>query len=551
MNKCSKCGRPVASHAALGSVHGPNCTLPPLTPKTPKTPEALTKETTGETVTSAPSTSQPAPGPSSSAATLAVSSSAPVSTSAAAPVSEAGQVTLTNAQLEAHLVDTAGSLQQQIEEIESEMQQDRYDSIMRLQSNVDDLQVRLQALQTYKSQRLRAMDPLNSIQAAFVACRPPPVAPHTSVTWSHPLQLSMNPSIAPGSARPASFAAYSQSSLTAQTPLGLQQHVSAGIPSNPRLHLASATGSEGISAATQRPPAPGQPATQGAAGFSATSFQNPASLPGDSAASNRFGQSAPNLQASLAADLVTQFASALGQSLPALHHARGPQIVNQVEQDAAAMSANSTFLAPDQIISMNPIAKAVLSLPDDAREEREVLGKYIPELFARHPGKIEDIRSKMSYQEFMAMFLRMLVEMIKHDPALVPDRILFLSRIANKAAKYRWSDVRHCYICAMRDMRLKLRKWSDDLRDITEDELPPSTYQPGQNPAPGKRAATHNANSDHNKAPFPCRDWNDRECYRKVCKFDHKCYVCSQSHPAKACHYRPNNIANQPNTSSA
>ena len=210
------------------------------------------------------------------------------------------------------------------------------------------------------------------------------------------------------------------------------------------------------------------------------------------------------------------------------------------------MSKSDPFISPDQILSLNPLAKAVLAIPDDSREEREVLGKYIPELFARNPGKIEDIRAKMSYQEFVAMFLRMLVEMLKEDPALVPDRILFLSRIANKAARYRWSDVRQCYICAMRDIKLKLRKWSDDLRDI-EEELPPMTYDPRlANPPPRQRAITNHPTQprqDGAKQPFPCRDWNDKECTRRVCRFDHNCYICYLTHPAKHCPHRPSNAA--------
>ena len=174
---------------------------------------------------------------------------------------------------------------------------------------------------------------------------------------------------------------------------------------------------------------------------------------------------------------MTQFAATLGQSMPSIQPLWGPQIVKQSEEEAVAMSKSDPFITPDQILSLNPLAKAALAIPDDSREERKVLGKYIPELFARNPEKIEDIRAKMSYQEFVAMFLRMLVEMLKEDPSLVPDRILFLSRIANKAARYRWVDVRQCYICAMRDIKLKLRKWSDDLRDI-EEQLRPMTYDP-------------------------------------------------------------------------
>lgn len=528
--KCSKCGRPVAGHLALGCPHGPSCTLPPLTPVITEVNPATSTESinTSEgqqpTVTSAPATvvtsASPAePPPQATSASLPIPTSSGTGVPSTSPASSHNQgevMPLSNAQLEARLVNNCSSLQSQINQIEQELSSDRVDSILRLQARSDDLQERLAALQMYKSQRHQVLDPLNSIQAALIACRPPPAATHTSVTWAHQAIPSVNPVIP--SANPtqsASFAAFSQSahpSHRAFGPLGGNPGISQGIPGIPQ------------------------------------------GIPASSSNSARSAQSLPSIPASLdtatARDLVTQFAAALGQSLPAFQAPRGSHIANQNEQGASAMAAQQIqdpFITPDQILSLNPLAKAVLSIPDDSREEREVLGKYIPELYARNSGKIEDIRAKMSYPEFMAMFLRMLVEMLKDDPALVPDRILFLSRIANKAARYRWADVRQCYTCAMRDIKLKLRKWSDDLRDI-EEELPPMVYEPRtanqQRPRPQPKSAD-------GKLPYPCRDWNDKECTRRFCKFDHNCYICFLAHPAKVCQHRPANAIPPQNNTNA
>ena len=68
---------------------------------------------------------------------------------------------------------------------------------------------------------------------------------------------------------------------------------------------------------------------------------------------------------------------------------------------------------------------------------------------------------------------------------------------------------------------------AQDIKDITDDELPPSTYIQSRDP---KNSA--GSGSQPQKLPYPCKDWNDKVCNRTVCKFTHACYVCSQQHPA-------------------
>ena len=214
--------------------------------------------------------------------------------------------------------------------------------------------------------------------------------------------------------------------------------------------------------------------------------------------------------------------------------ARGSQIELQSEQEAK-MASFSQFMQPDDILHLNPIAKAVFSLPDEAIDEKAKLGKYIPELYARQEGKISEIRSRMSYQEFISMYMRMIMAMQQEAPEQVPERLIFLHNIARKAVKYRWNDVRFVYTMAMKDLKRGERKWSDDLKDITDDELPPSSYQ-----AKGSRpqSAFHSASDQKFPLPFPCKDYNDKVCVRPVCKFFHNCTHCSQPHPAKHCPQR-------------
>ena len=480
--RCSKCGRKVAGHKELGSVHGPNCTLPPLTPVTPAT-SSLPVTTNSPAI---PSTS-----PNSTV-------SEPINTiSGATPATNISTgVTVNNTLVEAKLVQSCGDLRAQIALVEAELNDSQSDTIAKLYSQASQLQDRLQALNMYKSQRLRALDPIQSIQAAMFACQPPPSAT-TTVTWSRPAMTpipSVNLSVAGSQPAPAPFSSFTQPALALQNHFG-----SAG-------NLA------------------------GAAGISTTSQQLPATQ-------LRHVQSAPDIAASLTqnGDLLTSLG--IGQSATGSQQgntARGSQIQNK--NFDAVMAANSPFLSPDDIIRLNPLAKAVLNIPDEDKDERVALGKYIPELFSRKTGKIEDIRSKMSYQEFVAMYMRMVIQMLRDDPHLVPDRLSFFSKIAYKAVKFRWSDVRHCYSVAVQDIKHKRRTWADDIKDITDDELPPSTYladKPPRAPRQAGPASSHASNAG--SVPFPCNDWNNRVCNRTVCKFLHQCHICSQDHPAKYC----------------
>ena len=154
--------------------------------------------------------------------------------------------------------------------------------------------------------------------------------------------------------------------------------------------------------------------------------------------------SVPDLRAAPNATGTTSFISQ-----PLAHAQSTPNLSNM----AALNPLCQPFLCPDDFYNSNPIAKAMLGLQSDARDETSKLGKYVPELFSLRYGKIEDICQKMSYSEFMHMYTRMLVFMLRDDPHLVPDRIVFLNNLCAKAAKYRWPEVRNCYSVAITEMK--------------------------------------------------------------------------------------------------
>ena len=157
--------------------------------------------------------------------------------------------------------------------------------------------------------------------------------------------------------------------------------------------------------------------------------------------------------------------TAPGQSAAVAQHVLGStanvwasHIANKNEGEAA-MTVPNQFWSPDDVFRYNPLAKAVLSIPDETVEERARLGKYIPELYSRQDGKISEIRSRMSYTDFIAMYMRMIMDMLKEAPEQVPERLVFLHNIARKAAKFRWSDMRQCYAIAMKDIKHGRRGW--------------------------------------------------------------------------------------------
>ena len=484
----------MAGHLKLyGVPHGPACTLTPLTPSSePGTP--VTTSAPGTPTSTVPVTTMES---STTTSAAPVTSSAPVTTAAPLPgpsstpqtPSTEGNpnIALTDHGLELSYVKQVEDLKAQILLEEKALEEERQGSIQSLQNQAKDLADRLQAIHLYKSQRARALDPLQSIQAAFIACRaPPPPASQTTLTWSRP-PMTLQPSIVPSVAANASsqsFAAF-QGQLAGHASL-TQRRLGASLPNL-----------TGIAPCSQSQAAAHQ------------AFGQPHGIP----QSSQSGASAYG---------------AYGQNV------WGHHIANQNEGDAA-MTANASnpFFSADDVLRFNPIAKAVLSIPDESNEERAKLGKYIPELFSRQDGKIAEIRSKMTYPEFINMYMRMIMDMMREAPEQVPERLIFLHNIARKAAKYRWSDVRQCYAMAMKDIKHGRRGWGDDLKDITDDELPPSTYVPPRQ-SKNSSAPQHSAS----KGPSYCKDFNDRACLRPICKFDHNCYYCGQSHPARVCQSR-------------
>ena len=124
--------------------------------------------------------------------------------------------------------------------------------------------------------------------------------------------------------------------------------------------------------------------------------------------------------------------------------------------------------------------------------------------------------------------------MVEKDPHLVPDHLIFF--IAAKAARYMWADVRNYYTIALQQIKYQGRGWADDLSEITENHLPPSSF------IPYKQSSTHQGGSGPQGQRFgtvskaPCHDWNDKSCTRPICKFDHRCQRCnSYDHPASSC----------------
>ena len=159
------------------------------------------------------------------------------------------------------------------------------------------------------------------------------------------------------------------------------------------------------------------------------SFTNPMGLPPNSLGlpplltSQSHFTSMPNLHTTTGPPL--QASATWGplfsvQSLPNL-----PEVTAQATNMAALNKNEFPFVSSDQIFDSNPLVKAILGMQGEAKEEAAHLGKNIPELFALKHGPIQEIRNRMSYSEFIAMYTRMLMYMLRDDPHLVPDRLVF------------------------------------------------------------------------------------------------------------------------------
>ena len=137
------------------------------------------------------------------------------------------------------------------------------------------------------------------------------------------------------------------------------------------------------------------------------------------------------------------------------------------------------------------------------------------------------------------MYTRMLMYMLRDDPHLVPDRLVFLYNLSKKAARYRWQDVREIYAVAMHELKIRRRKWADDWKEITEDTLEKDPRRPPLGPRPphsGQRQAyVSRMVSPLDPARALCADFNDRSCSRFRCKFFHECASCGAPHARQNC----------------
>ena len=498
-NKCSVCGRLVAGHQKFGCLPGPgNCTLPPLTPgSSGDSSLEITVVTSADSnpITSAPSTSvSNVPISLANSVSNNVSTSEPTSEPAPGPSTSQDvlnahlaksdpSVCVTNEHLEATLQSQVAILEAQLKQAESKR---TADNIQKLYAKQNELQTRLAQITGSTS-----CPPVTTMSA------PPAV---TSVTWAAQTQNLFVPPSTTSGISAASFGA----SAISQSQLAPSAVSSGASLSNP---------------------------------FMPTVVNQSQLLP------PHLRNSTPNLHNDV---------TAASLSVPPLSaNARGSQIHSQSLPNIASLhnpvnmaSFNpneNPFATSDDIFEANPLVRAILGIHNDSREESASLGKYIPELFSLKFGSINEIRSKMSYQEFMAMYTRMLMYMLRDDPHLVPDRLIFLYNLSKKAARYRWQDVRDIYAVAMHELKIKRRKWSDDWKEITEDTLEKDPRRPPVGPRPSSQPGSRQQYFSRMVSPLDstrplCADYNDRSCNRYRCKFHHECASCGAAHPRQACH---------------
>ena len=495
VNRCSVCNNPVAGHEKdFGCKPGPgNCKVQPRTPTGGHPPASA-----GMSLTSSSSTSVSNINTTSTNA-LTISSSVSGS-SPSVSVSDdsqpgtsnqagSGAVKLTNAELEQVLEQECEMLKVQLSEAEAKK---TLENIYKLQEQKQSMQRRLQEL----------------CVSAPVNVQPPTtvrVPPDTQVTWS-----AGNPFVPPATTSGLSAASFGQAS---GVPVSASQSSARNMTSWPTASFSSP--------------------------FMTTQGIPPANLASQStflpnlSSQSQLGASLPNLHAGAAKCHLPPEASGI---------TRGSQIAAQSVPNLANMAAMNPssypFASSEDIFAINPLAKAILGMSGDVREETAQMGKYIPELFALKYGTINEIRTKMTYSEFIAMYSRMLMFMLRDDPHLVPDRLVFLYNVAKKASKYRWPDVRECYGVAIHEIKIKRRSWADPWDELTEDLEKAHPYPPrATSTRPGQsRPANVRLVSPLDSSRPLCADFNDRDCTRAVCKFFHECAKCGAQHARKNCH---------------
>ena len=496
MNRCSKCGRLVAGHLAkFGVPHGPRCTLTPLSHTEISAEGGDSSEMSGTEGTDLVGMSSPQ-------VTSAPDTLTTVSTPAAAAVSgsgpstsSSGTVTLTNEQLEAEYIRKYNVLKLQLQDAEAKAKQQTLDNICRLDEQNRYMQDRLNLLSSTATLQL----PVNSTVSA-------PPATSTSGLIS-----SIAPFAPPPTTAGIAASSFGQSASTFIHGNPASASLSLGTASTP-----SMTSSGGIphSSSGQSAAASQQPFGIGLHS-SWPSLENPSQ--GQMATNNFMNINSASNASNMVPNSCNQ-----AMSMPDIQSAllaSNPQLLSSMN------------VKPDDIIKVNSLARVMAGFPaqDAQKDEASVLGKYIPELYSIKYGKIEDIRARMTYHEFIAMYIRMLVTMLRDDPALLPDRLTFLNAFTSKAARHKWPAVRNAYTSAMHQLKHGRRKWADDLTEVFADHLDTHTMVRSDHPN------ASSGPSHHAKVPFPCRDWNEKVCNRTVCKFFHECSRCHQDHPLKFC----------------
>ena len=429
VNRCQVCRRPVAGHIKLGCAPGiGNCHLTPLSDIEGGISPLRMGDTSASTITTA-SAPVTVTAPTSMAA--GPSSTAPLTTSITPPVSNipvtshvgtpsTPSVTLSNLQLEMQLQQQVAELEAKVRLAEAHAEANRASNIKKLHSKHQELLQKLSSLGVTPQSEASA-PPVN------------PFAPPTSSSGISATSFGVQ----------ASQAQLGQTYVTTAVQVPL---------------VASAVAQSAIAGMSTN-----------VASFPSSFIQQPSFAYAPSAPTP-LGQSAAFLRSSLpdlqapnpAYSHATGFAPSLSGSFA---HAQSLPNINM----AAINPESNPFLSPDDFYGLNPIAMAMLGMQSEARSDALRLGKYLPELFALRYAKLEDIRKQMSYQEFMHMYCRMLIFMLRDDPHLVPERLVFLYNIAAKAVKHRWSDVRNIYAIALQEMRHRRRGWTQDFTDIVND----------------------------------------------------------------------------------
>ena len=320
---------------------------------------------------------------------------------------------LTNEQLEAEFAKKYDVLKLQLQEAEAKIRQKTLDNICRLDEQNRFMQDRISVLQHF------APSPLPSNSSASA-----PPATSASDLLSSLAHLAPPPTTAGiiasgfGQSAPSIFpAAGSTSSFIHGNPTTASlSFTTASVP--------SATSFGGIPQVALGQSAA---ASQQALGSGQSQFALHSSWPNLGNTSNL--QMAANNILGNSGQIPSNQASSLPDIQAALL-ASNPQILSNLN------------VKPDDIIKVNSLARAMAGLPsqDVPKDEASVLGKYIPELYSIKYGKIEEIRARMSY-EFIAMYIRMLVTIMKDDPALLPDRLTFLNAFTAKAARLGCSEI--------------------------------------------------------------------------------------------------------------